>query len=111
MVQLSLRAPSPSLLVGLTGFHQGAAFYPSGFYATPQLTKRDQWSKLVRWVGSLCFNPFWKSLHLGILMGDATVSAQREQICGGNLQWTSTPSRRINSNYRSEAGIAFMIYA
>ena len=55
--------------------------------------------------------PFWKSLHLGILMGDATVSAQREQICGGSLQWTSTPSRRINSNSRSEAGIAFMIYA
>ena len=44
-------------------------------------------------------------------MGDATVSAQPEEMCGGSLQWTSTPSRRNNNYSRSEAAIALMVYA
>ena len=78
-MRLSRLAPSPSLLLWLTGFHQGAAFFRPGFHAPPQLTKRDWWSKLVPWLGSLCVNLFWESLLLGILMANATVSAQPEE--------------------------------
>ena len=45
-------------------------------------------------------------------MGDATVSGQPEEMCGGSLQWTSTSSRgNNNNNSRSGAGIALMVYA
>ena len=110
MVRLLLLAPSPSLLLWLTGFHQGAAFYRPGFHAPPLLTKRDWWFKLARWLGSLCFNLFWKSLHLGISMGNATVSGQPEVMCRGSLQWTSKSYRRNSSISRSEAPIALIVY-
>ena len=112
MVRPWLLSPSPSLLLWLTGFHQGVAFYRPGFHDPPRLTRRDLWSKLVCWLSSLYFNLFWKFLHFGILLCDATVSAQPSKCaCGGSPQWTSTSYRRNNKNSRSEAWVAFMVYA